>query len=500
MGSMRKGQLLSEGRRNAVEPSPAPHYNLRVIHTYRYRRSQKLWSWLLLICFFSTGCASYRSPVPSVSGPSEDEETRISREFRREAKKHFTYVNNPEIERYIERIGQRILSVMGPQPFDYRFFVIADQQLNAFAVPGGSVFFYSGLIERAKSTSEIAGVMGHEIVHIKGRHMARHSGPDAISLLSLVGMLLLARSGSGAQAAGVVGQAVSATRQIAYSRQLEMEADTLGVRYMTAAGYDPAGSLGFLKTLDQERSLNPIDVPAYMLTHPVTQERVANVQLVIRSLGDVQSKAEGFDQLKKIQVLIRLARQETDKVIDEFQKLVAQTPADSTAFHLLALAQHHKGELSQATANYERALKLSQEDAGLYRDVGRLYTDSGDFGAARVMLDKALSMEPKESLNYFYLGELLEKENDLRAAAGAYLNAQQLSPLWDKPPARLGTIYGNLDRLGDAYYYRARSLMLQDEDERAMAALEKAIKILGENSARGQTAKDELNNLRARRR
>jgi tetratricopeptide (TPR) repeat protein len=136
----------------------------------------------------------------------------------------------------------------------------------------------------------------------------------------------------------------------------------------------------------------------------------------------------------------------------------------------------------------------------LYRDLSRLYTGSGDFGAARAMLDQALAMEPKEPLNYLYLGELLEKENDLRAAAGAYLNAQQLSPLWDKPPARLGIVYGNLDRLGDAYYYRARSLLLQDEDERAMADLEKAIKILGENSARGQTAKEELNNLRARRR
>ena len=163
-----------------------------VIQTYRSRGCQKLWSWLLVICLFITSCASYRSPLPSVSPPGEDEETRISREFRREAKKHFTYINNPEVERYIERIGQRILSAMGPQPFDYRFFVIADPQLNAFAVPGGSVFFYSGLIERAKSTSEIAGVMGHEIVHIKGRHMARQSGPDAISLLSLVGMLLLA--------------------------------------------------------------------------------------------------------------------------------------------------------------------------------------------------------------------------------------------------------------------------------------------------------------------
>jgi predicted Zn-dependent protease len=471
-----------------------------VIQTRRFGTWQKLSSWLLVTCLFITGCASYRTPLPSVSGPSEDEETRISREFRREAKKHFTYITNPEIERYIERIGQRILSVMGPQPFDYRFFVVADSQLNAFAVPGGSVFFYTGLIERAKSTSEIAGVMGHEIVHIKGRHMARHSGPDAISLLSLVGMLLLARSGSGAQAAGVVGQAVSATRQIAYSRQLEMEADTLGVRYMAAAGYDPAGSLGFLKTLDQERSLNPIDVPAYMLTHPVTQERMANVQLVIRSLGDVQSRSENLDQLKKMQVLIRLERQETDKVIEEYQKLVAQTPADGVALHLLALAQHHKGQLPQAKNNYEKALKFNPEDAGLYRDLGRLHTGSGDFAAARAALDQALTIEPKEPLNYFYLGELLEKDNDLRAAAGAYLNAYQLSPLWDKPPGRLGIVYGKLDRLGDAYYYRARSLLLQDEDARAIADLEKAIKILGENSARGQTVKDELNNLRARRR
>ena len=453
-----------------------------------------------MTCLFITGCASYRSPLPSVSAPSEDEETRISREFRREAKKHLTYVNNPEIERYIERIGQRILSVMGPQPFDYRFFIVADSQLNAFAVPGGSVFFYTGLIERAKSTSEIAGVMGHEIVHIKGRHMARHSGPDAISLLSLVGMLLLARSGAGAQAAGVVGQAISATRQIAYSRQLEMEADTLGVRYMTSAGYDPAGSLGFLKTLDQERSLNPVDVPAYMLTHPVTQERVANVQLVIRSLGNVQSKSESLDQLKKMQVILRLERRETDKVIDEYQKLVAQTPEDSVAFHLLALAQHHKGQLPQAKQNYQKALKLNPQDAGLYRDLGRLYAGSGDFSAARASLDRALTMEPKEPLNYLYLGEVLEKENDLRAAAGAYLNAHQLSPLWDKPPARLAVVYGKLDRLGDAYYYRGRSLLLQDEDERAMADFEKAIKILGENSPRGQTLKDELNSLRARRR
>ena len=78
--------------------------------------------------------------IPSVSPPSEDEEAKISREFRREAKKLFKFVNNPEAERYIDRIGRRILAATGPLSFDYRFFVIEDDHLNAFSVPGGSIY------------------------------------------------------------------------------------------------------------------------------------------------------------------------------------------------------------------------------------------------------------------------------------------------------------------------------------------------------------------------
>jgi cytochrome c-type biogenesis protein CcmH/NrfG len=109
-------------------------------------------------------------------------------------------------------------------------------------------------------------------------------------------------------------------------------------------------------------------------------------------------------------------------------------------------------------------------------------------------------LEPKESLTYLYLGELYEKEGELSSAAGAYLNAQNLSPLWDKPPYRLSVVYGKLQRLGDAYYYLGRSLLLQDDDQRAFADFEKAIKIVGEKTPRGQLIKEELNALKARRR
>ena len=458
----------------------------------------------LVMVLLITSCGFFdRSNLPSLPSlgpPSEDEETRISREFRREAKKHLKFINNPEVERYVERIGRRILSATGPQSFDYRFFVVDDSQLNAFAVPGGSIYLYTGLIERAKSTDELAGVLGHEIVHIKARHMARSSGPDAISILSLLGMVLLARTGAGGQAAGVVGQAVAATRQAAYSRQLEMESDTLGTRYMATAGFDPKGTIAFLKTLDQERALNPIDVPAYIMTHPITQERVANAELVVRSLGPTQPRPEAPEALKKVQIIIQTERTTRAAVVNEYENLAQKSPENPEVLYLLGFAQQLQGQLPQAQRNYEKSQKLRPDNPGLQRDLGRLYGQAGEFASARTAFDRALALEPNEPLTYLYLGEMLEKAGDLRSAAGAYLNAQNLAPLWDRPPYRLGNVYGKLDRLGDGYYYLGRSHLLQDEDERAIADFERALKIAGENSPRGQLIKEELKTLKSRKR
>jgi predicted Zn-dependent protease len=457
-------------------------------------------AWVLLILWVLSACGSIGLPsIPSVGPPSEDEETKISREFRREAKKQFKFANHPEVERYVDRIGRRILAATGPLSYDYRFFVVEEAELNAFAVPGGSIYVFTGMIERVKSTDELAGVLGHEIVHVKGRHMARSSGPDASSLLTLLSMALLARSGSGAQAAGVVGQAIAAARQASYSRQLELESDTLGTRYMAAAGYDPKGAIGFLKTLDQERALNPIDVPAYILSHPITQERVANAELVVKSLGVTQARPDDPVALKKVQTLIRMARPTRDSAVSEYEKLVQQNPANPDSLHLLAFAQQQIGDLAAAKRNYEKARQLQPDNPGLQRDLGSLLSQTEDFAAARAAFDRALALEPNEPLTYLYLGEMLEKSGDLASAAGAYLNARNLAPVWDRPPNRLATVYAKLGRLADGYYYHGRALLLQDEDEQAIADFERAIKIVGENSPRGQLIKDELRPLKERK-
>jgi hypothetical protein len=95
---------------------------------------------------------------------------------------------------------------------------------------------------------------------------------------------------------------------------------------------------------------------------------------------------------------------------------------------------------------------------------------------------------------------MLEKSGDLKSAAGAYLNAHNLAPLWERPPQKLGMVYGRLDRRGDGYYYLGKAFVLLDEDDRAIADYERAIKIIGENTPRGQLIREEIKILRSRKR
>ncbi|MGH7845204.1 MAG: M48 family metalloprotease [Candidatus Binatia bacterium] len=426
----------------------------------------------------------------------EDEEVKISREFRREAKKHLKFVRNFEVERYVDQIGRRLLATMGPPPFDYRFFVIDEPELNAFAIPGGSIYVHSGLIEKMDSTDELAGVMGHEIVHIKGRHMARMSGPDLLSLAGLLGIFL--GGSSGTQAAAALGQAVALTRQLAYARQLEQEADTLGIKYMAAAGYDPRAAIGFLKVIDQERLLNPVDIPPYLMSHPLSQERISNAEAAIRSLRLEHTRSADLQTIRKIKTLLRLERHETTAVIKEQEELIKRTGGKAEEKHLLGIAYYQMGNWEKARQNYEEARSQDRALPGIDRDLGRLYTQTGQLRLARDALERAISLQPKEALNYLYLGELNERESNLREAAGAYINAQSLAPLWPEPPQRLGTVYGKMSRLGDGYYYLGRSMLLQDEYEKAIAQWERALKIFNENSPRGQILKAELDSLRER--
>jgi protein O-GlcNAc transferase len=253
-----------------------------------------------------------------------------------------------------------------------------------------------------------------------------------------------------------------------------------------------------MKTLDQQRAVSQGDIPTYLMTHPMTQDRIANVELIIRSLNTERPRSEGPDPLRRIQVMLRLEQHDEAAVIGEYERLAGQNPDNAQARHFIALAQQSRGKLPEARANYEKARALDPGLPGIDRDLGRLYGQMGEFQLAHEAFDHAVRAQPREALNYFFLGELFERENNLREAAQAYLTASNLSPLSSIVFNRLGLAYGRMNRPGDGYYYLARSFLLQDEDARAIADFERAIKVLGPASPRGQMIKEELERLKAR--
>lgn len=426
--------------------------------------------------------------VPNAHALSQDEEIRISREFRREARKNLQFVEDPEVELFVDGIGRRILKAIDNPTYQYRFFVIRDDSLNAFAIPGGSIFIHTGLIEKVETSDELASVMAHEVVHVDARHIARMSGPDPTSLLGMLGVFL--------GPAAVIGQAISVAKQLEFSRRLEEEADNIGVRYLARAGYDPEASIGFMNKMYRETILNPIDAPPYLLTHPLTEQRINNLTATIRSRQLRVPKFKKDDGIKRVQLLLRLKR-DTAAVMQKLEQNYRAQPEEPEAAHLLGIAYGATGDWARARDQLEQAVQLGPVIPGIHRDLGRAYTQTSQFEKAHAAFGNAIRDDEDDPVTHLYVGELLEKESDYRGAIRSYLRARQLAPLWPEAARRLGYAYRKLNRAGEAHYYLGQSYLLHDEEGKAIESLERAVREYKEGSPRIQVIKDEIEAIKA---
>jgi len=217
------------------------------------------------------------------SGLSVPAEKRLGEKIMLEIRRDPAYLEDPEIAGYMSQLGQRLAShVEGArQPFE--FFVVRDAMLNAFALPGGYIGVHSSLILAARSESELAGVLAHEISHVTQSHLARMFGKQSqaqlASLLSMAVAILAARSNPDvAIGAAISGQAAGIQQQLNYSRDFEREADRFGLDLMEKAGYDTRGMGSFFERLLQFGRLYENNAPGYLRTHPLTTERITDME------------------------------------------------------------------------------------------------------------------------------------------------------------------------------------------------------------------------------
>lgn len=205
-----------------------------------------------------------------------------------------SFVDDPEISSYLGQIGARLVAANPAADVTFEFFAIRDPSLNAFALPGGHIGVHTGLIVAAQSESELAGVLAHEIAHVSQHHIARMVGKqkDAslIAVAAAVVAILAARSNSQMSEAALAGGAAAGIQsQLNYSREFEREADRMGLQTMETAGFDVRGMAGFFERLQRHTRLYENNAPAYLRTHPLTTERIADMENRLQSLARRQT-------------------------------------------------------------------------------------------------------------------------------------------------------------------------------------------------------------------
>jgi len=217
---------------------------------------------------------------------STQREVAAGRRIARRVERDMTLADEPLQER-VRAIGARIAAVSDRKELQYRFAVIEEESVNAFSLPGGYIFVNTGLVEKAGSDDELAGVIAHEVAHVAARHaVKRFEGAMGLQIAQLAALAT-----GDSQVARGVGMAATAA-QLAYSRQDELDADRLAVKYAREAGFDPKAILTFLAKLQEVHRKHAqylprgIVRPQYALTHPYVPERLRAAKEALYGVAD----------------------------------------------------------------------------------------------------------------------------------------------------------------------------------------------------------------------
>ena len=284
------------------------------------------------------------------------QERRLGENIMREIRADPSYLDDPPLTDYLNNLGYRLISSSDDPKTGLELFAIRDNAINAFALPGGFIGVYTGLILLAQNESELASVLAHEIGHVTQHHIARILATQKLTLATtLAGMaiaILAARAGNSQLAQGaIVGtQAAAAQNQLNFTREHEQEADRIGLQTLDKAGYDVRAMPAFFERLQKATRFIEGSAPSYLRTHPVTFERIADIQNRVQNMRYRQvPDSQNFQFLR---ARLRAQAESTKDALTYFENGLQEKKYSSEAPLRFGLAS----ALLRAR-NYERAEK-----------------------------------------------------------------------------------------------------------------------------------------------
>ncbi len=245
---------------------------------------------VLLLC--SLPLVSRADDLPDLGDASQAvlsprQEREIGEQSMLEIRADKSYLDDAEIGDYLNQLGYRLVSNSSEPGQTFEFFALNDHAINAFAMPGGFVGVNSGLILTAQSESELASVLAHEVSHVTQHHLARMLAGQKIDSLAAIAAaavaILAARSNPNAAMGAIVGATAGGIqRQLTFTREHEQEADRVGLATLQKAGFDVRAMPTFFERLQRGTRLLDNGLPSWMRTHPVTSERIADIDNRVR--------------------------------------------------------------------------------------------------------------------------------------------------------------------------------------------------------------------------
>lgn len=281
----------------------------------------------------------------------------IKKEYLEEINRSPQVIRNPIAVEKINEIGKKLAKAGNMPPAS--FFIVDSDEMNAFAGPGGYIGIHSSLIQATDNEDELAAVMAHELAHVKLHHlydMIEHEKlmriPTAASMLAAIALGIVNPAlGSGAMAATLSG---AAQQSINYTRYHERQADRIGMQMLTKAGYNPIAMANFFQKLqNQSRYYDRDNIPAILLTHPLDQERIAEVES--RLPKNTPATFQNDLDYKMFKTMIRIAATQDPKILLDYYMKNKETPENRYGLALTFLA------INKALAAYNELLPLADK-------------------------------------------------------------------------------------------------------------------------------------------
>lgn len=419
----------------------------------------------------------------SSSGLTVMEEEQLAREYLKILSAQMEIVEDPLIVGYVNSLGQKLVKAFPQQPFNYKFYVVEQEVYNAFAIPGGHIFIYTGLIAAMDSEEELAGILSHEISHVFCRHIAQKiEKSKKINMATLAGVaagILLGAAGGGEVASAVTlgSMAAGQSAALANSRADEIQADQIGLEYLTQAGYSGEGLLDILNKIRAKQWFGADVVPSYLMTHPAVEDRLAYIDTFLEKHKREEGPAEAVssDLFTVVQARVMGLYSDERVALNTFRARIERDPADPIGYYGLGLALARTGDRQNAVDALKKALSFNAFDPFVLTALGKIYFTGGQYRQALSTLQSALSIDPQNPEGIYYLGRTQLELGNPEQAAGHFEALQKQGFRGQQLQYFLAKSYGGQGNLAEAHYHMGLYHLKRRDLRKAHAQLARAL-------------------------